>query len=358
MSLPSSSLFAALALLVAALAVLALNPFAGRVGLVDRPDDDLKDHDSDTPITGGIAVFLGLHVALAVGQAFDPWLFLITVVFLLIGIFDDIKGLSPLVRLAAAALGGVGLVFALDVQDDLLAAGVVVGLFVVALNAVNLLDGADGLTGSATVMTALGLSFLALSWDTDALGPLFLAGAVGGFLIFNWPAAKVFLGDGGAYVVGSSLAYFVVALAGQPVAIDDDWLPKVLIAGSMFGVFGIDLIVTLLRRMIARQPLFGGDRSHVYDQLASEGWSSVAVASGVAGVQAGVVVIVLLFAVAFTPWMAAVLSLFVLHGVITGLCALGFASRRQALSGRHESRSHKDLTGKDVFVDPLDSLDH
>ncbi len=358
LSLPNSSLFAALALAVSALVVLGLNPIAGRLGLLDRPDDFLKDHGRDTPITGGIAVFLGLHVAMAVGQEFDLGLFALTSVFLVIGLFDDIKGLSPLIRLAAAGIGGIGMVFLLDAQGDLLAAILVVALFVVALNAVNLLDGADGVAGSATLVTALGLAFLALFRDTEALGPLFLAGAVAGFLIFNWPKAKVFLGDGGAYVVGASLAYFVVGLAGEPVAFDSTWLPRVLVAGSMFGVFGVDLVVTLLRRVIARQPLFGGDRSHVYDQLATEGWSPVRVAGAVAIVQIGVVVLVLLFDVVFAPWVAAILSLFLVHGVITALCALGFASRRQAPADEPDGLDSAGLNAEDLSIDPLDRLDH
>jgi UDP-GlcNAc:undecaprenyl-phosphate/decaprenyl-phosphate GlcNAc-1-phosphate transferase len=310
-------------------AVWILSPLAGRLGLLDRPDGALKDHVSDTPIVGGIAVFLGLHATMAFGQTLDTWLLGITFVLLVVGVVDDIVGLSPLIRLIAAAFAGLGLVWAVDAQVHLLAAISIVVLMVIAVNAVNLLDGADGIAGSAAFVSAVGIGLLAVEEGTAAvLPPLILAGAIVGFLVFNWPPARVFLGDGGAYVVAGSLAFFAVTLTNEPANVSSDWFPTSIVAASTLGVFLVDLIVTLLRRIVSRAPLFGGDRSHVYDQLSLEGHSPLAVVGMVAGVQTVIVALVVTFYFLFHPWVAAGLSVFVVLVTIGVLLAMGFSSRR------------------------------
>jgi hypothetical protein len=106
-------------------------------------------------------------------------------------------------------------------------------------------------------------------------------------------------------------------------------MPEVLVGVALFGVFIVDLAVTLLRRTVARQPLFGGDRSHVYDQLSDRGWSPAWVANSVASAQTGVVGLVLLLDLVFSPWVAAVAAIFLLHAMVTMLCAMGFAYQYQ-----------------------------
>ncbi len=327
--MPDNSIYALVALGVSAAAVLLFGLIASRIGLVDRPDSDLKGHAKETPIVGGIAVFLGLHAGLIAAGEFDIWLLALTLGLLLVGIFDDLRQLSPVVRLVAGALAGVLLVFSVGAEGDLLAAALVVALLIVAINAVNLLDGADGVAGSAGLVSAIGLVFLNLNRGGEAFPPFLLVGALAGFLIFNWPPAKVFLGDGGAYVVAAGLTYFVVTSTRSPVDAGGDWVPEVLVGVALFGVFVVDLAVTLLRRTVARQPLFGGDRSHVYDQLADRGWSPAWVANSVASAQIGVVGLVLLLDLVFSPWVAAVAAVFLLHAMVTMLCAMGFAYQYQ-----------------------------
>lgn len=327
--MPDNSIYALLSLAVSAAVVLLLGLIAGRIGLVDRPDEDLKGHEKETPIIGGIAVFLALHTGLIAAGEFDIWLLALTLALLVVGLFDDVWQLSPIVRLFAGAGTGVLLVFAVGAEGDLLAAAFIVGLLVVVINAVNLLDGADGVAGSAGLISAIGLVFLNLNRDGEAFPPLLLVGALSGFLIFNWPPAKAFLGDGGAYVVAAGLTYFVLTSTASPVDAAGDWLPEVIVGVALLGVFVVDLAVTLLRRTVARQPLFGGDRAHVYDQLADRGWSPVWVANSVASAQIGVVGLVLLLDLVFSPWVAAVSAFFLLHAVVTMLCAMGFAYQYQ-----------------------------
>lgn len=339
--LPDNSLYAVLALIVAAVAVLALSPLAHMAGLVDRPDDDLKDHARDTPIVGGIAIFVAFHLGLAVAGDFDVWLFGLTAFLLVVGLIDDVLGLSPLPRLGAGVVAGILLVYSVGADADLGAAVLVVALLVVALNAVNLLDGADAVAGSAALVSGIGLIFLALIRSVDPVPALLLAGAAGGFLVVNWPPARTFLGDGGAYVVASALTYLVVTSSDHPIDVSGEWLPEVLVAALLFGVFIVDLAVTLLRRTVARQPLFGGDRSHVYDQLADRGWTPARVATAVAATQLAIVTLVVLSVLILTPWAAFAVSLFVIHAVITMLCAMGFAYQPQ-----------KRTSVKAIFQDP------
>ncbi|HEY5890751.1 MAG TPA: MraY family glycosyltransferase [Acidimicrobiia bacterium] len=338
--MPDNTLAVALALITSLALVWGLRPVARWVGLVDRPDGELKDHSREIPIVGGISVFLGLHIAMEVGGIFDVWLFGITLAMLVVGVVDDIVGISPLLRLLAE--GGAGVVMGLGVgsRSDVMSLVVIVAFVVVAINAVNLLDGADGLAGSAAFVSAIGLAFLARTFGTGVWGPLVLAGAIAGFLVFNWPPAQVFLGDGGAYVVGVALAFFAVSLGGEPAIAGSDWLPITVIAGSTLGVFLVDLVVTLLRRVVSRAPLFGGDRSHVYDQLALAGHTPKRVVAMVAGAQVSIVTLVVAFAHWFEPWVAAVSGVSLIVVSIIALSLLGFATGRAG----HEAREAPELT--------------
>lgn len=326
--MPDNTLAVALALAASLAFVWSLSPVARWVGLVDRPDGDLKDHTKEIPIVGGISVFLGLHVAMAAGGIFDIWLFGITLSMLVVGAVDDMIGISPSLRLIAAGAAGLALTFSVDAEGDVVTVVVIVAAVVVAINAVNLLDGADGIAGSAAFITAIGIAFLARIVGTDVWGPLILAGAIAGFLVLNWPPARVFLGDGGAYVVAVSLAFFAVSLGGEPAFADSDWLPITVVAGSTLGVFLVDLVVTLLRRVLSRAPLFGGDRSHVYDQLAMEGHRPTGVVAMVAGAQLSIVTLVVVSSYFFEPWVAATSGVSVILVSIISLCLLGFATSR------------------------------
>jgi UDP-GlcNAc:undecaprenyl-phosphate GlcNAc-1-phosphate transferase len=137
---------------------------------------------------------------------------------------------------------------------------------VVLLNAVNLLDGLDGL---ATSVAALGAAGFAVVLDGDArVTAMALAGALLGFLVWNRPPARIYLGDAGSYLVGTGLA---LLLALTFVAGDGAATP----AGSLLfvAVPVADTTIAIVRRRRAGRPLFQGDRGHVYDQLVDMGWS-------------------------------------------------------------------------------------
>jgi UDP-GlcNAc:undecaprenyl-phosphate GlcNAc-1-phosphate transferase len=131
---------------------------------------------------------------------------------------------------------------------------------VACCNAVNMIDGQDGLAAGLGAIAALGLAgVLAVSGLTATL-PLAVTGALMGFLVWNRPPARVFLGDGGAYAVGVLLA----ASAAQATAIGWHGL---LAAGVCLGVFAYELVATILRRLVSAEPTVRGDRDHSYDRL-------------------------------------------------------------------------------------------
>lgn len=260
-----------------------------RIGYVDTPDGSvLKGHDRPAVPLGGVGVFLGIHVGSLIADVFDVVLLAGTGVVLVLGMIDDRIGLPPLLRLFVETVAGAIVVlgvYSTDADPVLLVAGIVLVVF--AINAVNLFDGLDGLAGSVGIVSALGLAALS-SGDVA----VFLAAALIGFLVLNWHPARVFLGDGGAYVLGLTLAYLMLETS--------PGVAGLLVAAGMLGVFALDLVVTLVRRVLESQPLFEGDRGHVYDRLRNGGMTVPVIALLAAAAQTVIVVAVL----AVDRWLA------------------------------------------------------
>jgi UDP-N-acetylmuramyl pentapeptide phosphotransferase/UDP-N-acetylglucosamine-1-phosphate transferase len=190
-----------------------------------------------------------------------------------------------------------------------------IAIVVFAINAVNLFDGLDGLAGTVGLVAALGLAWLAVGRGFDGDLPLSLAAGLLGFLALGWHPARVFLGDAGAYVVGLTLAASIAAAS--PGSARD-----LLVAATLLGVFAIDLVVTVLRRLRNTRPLFEGDRSHVYDQLRDRGMGVPHVVLVAAATQAALVVITVLVDQLVPGWTG-VGVLVVIWGLSVALLARG-----------------------------------
>ncbi|HSM50320.1 MAG TPA: MraY family glycosyltransferase [Thermoanaerobaculia bacterium] len=228
---------AAMAAVVAALVTNLLVPLVLRLAqaysVIDKPDGERKSHDGAVPRLGGLAVGAGLAFGAAVPMSFhwDRWIasiprgelvaFLVamTIVFL-VGLVDDMLGLSPLKKLAGEVVAAVVLVeagwqfsyFWLPVfgQIDLGVGGWFVSVIwlVGVTNAINLIDGLDGL--AAGVVAIIAGSLVAYSiWVGNPASVALLAAMTGaclGFLRHNWEPARIFLGDSGSLVLGFLLA--------------------------------------------------------------------------------------------------------------------------------------------------------
>ena len=246
--------------------------------LFDSPGP-LKIHARPVPRLGGVAIFMAvLAAAIFAGphRAFSAWTFFAALVLVFAaGFVDDLRGVSPVFRLAAQFTAGVllwtgGWRFALFGSSALDV--VAVCAYVAALaNAMNLLDGMDAIaTGTAGIIAvaylALPAAFLSPFARTIAWT---LAAACLGFLLYNWPPAKLFLGDGGSTVLGFLIAFLAVDFYRTRPATNYALVFPFLVAAVPL----LDAVLSALRRLRNRGSPFQGDRRHIYDLMAARGWT-------------------------------------------------------------------------------------
>jgi len=247
------------AFVVAVLATPLAAMAATRLGVVDHPGP-LKVHARAVPYLGGVAVLLALVGPLAGPR---PSLLVPLGLACALGVADDVADLPAVARLVVEVGIGVTAAWVTGRHDvPHLALGVLAVL--VLVNAVNLLDGLDGLAASVAALGAIG-SFVVLS-GAGATCALAVTGALLGFLVWNAPPARIYLGDAGSYLLGTALAMLFVAASQRHAAV---------VSGALLfvGVPVADTSVAIVRRLRAGTPLLRGDRGHVYDQLVDRGWS-------------------------------------------------------------------------------------
>jgi UDP-GlcNAc:undecaprenyl-phosphate GlcNAc-1-phosphate transferase len=193
-----------------------------RFGIVDQPDGHLKQQSEPVPYLGGLAVFLAYLIALGVVLQFDHMLLgllLAGTLTLLVGLVDDFGVLTPLAKLAGLAVA----VFALlrsgavielvEVPPSLRWPLAALWLLAVA-NAFNLLDVMDGLAAGVGAIAAIAMAIVAAFTGQLPLAAaaLALAGALGGFAVFNFHPARIYLGDAGSLAVGITLGAIALAV--------------------------------------------------------------------------------------------------------------------------------------------------
>jgi Fuc2NAc and GlcNAc transferase len=258
---------------------------AGARGLLDIPNER-SSHKNPTPRGGGLAIVLVATVAfccLAVTQRLDVGSFAALmggVAVAAIGLLDDRRPLSPGVRLAAHfsvalwALAWLGGLPALRLGNHLVslgAAGGIVGALVIVwvLNLFNFMDGIDGIAASEAIFIACaGAALTAAAPAAEGVGAAawIFGGACLGFLAWNWPPARIFLGDAGSGYLGYVVSALALALSrGNPAAL---WVWLIL-----GGVFFVDATVTLLRRLLRGESAHQAHRTHAYQWLARR-WQS------------------------------------------------------------------------------------
>lgn len=267
-----------MALIVAGVVAAVLSPVAARVatriGFVDSPGPH-KPQAEAVPYLGGAAVFAAIVGPVAVAR---PTLLIPLTLAFALGLADDRFDLSAKVRLPVELVLGVTAALVLPVRG-LGGALLTVAFVVVLLNAVNLIDGLDGLASGVCLFSALGFAVV-LDGDFRVMA-LALGGALAGFLIWNRPPARIYLGDAGSYLAGTTIALLLAASFGhdQPIATS---------AGALLfvAVPVADTSIAIVRRLRAGRPLFEGDRGHVYDQLVDRGWSLGAAAGACVVAQA------------------------------------------------------------------------
>jgi len=260
-----------------------------------------RDHIGLVPLIGGLGMFMAFILALSlldrslIGQSYliSGLLVLVTV-----GVVDDFVELRPSFKLvaqfSAAALMIIPNGRVLDIGNLLGVEGVQLGplellvslCFVVGLtNAINMIDGVDGLAGGivAAILFWLAMIASALGRPTEVAIILILLAATIGFLAFNvrtpWrPRASVFMGDAGSMMLGACVAYFTLMLAAAPAAGSGSTAHASLPALCwLISIPVIDTLSLAIRRPLAGKSPFAADRWHIHHLMLSAGWSSAQV---------------------------------------------------------------------------------
>lgn len=255
---------------------------AVRLALVDRPDGIRKLQPAPVPLLGGVAVFLAWLCGLITSGEPLPWLLVAAAtVAVIAGVLDDIYGLRArwklLGQLGAAGIlitGGIGFerfsLLGIPVDIGRLGAMFAVVWLVGMMNAVNMLDGLDGLAATLSLLACLVVGGMAWIGHNPILlmGAVALAAALAGFLPFNVPPARVYLGDSGSTLLGLLLGVYALqaALSGSTtVAI------AVPVAIMIVPIF--DCAAAIIRRRFHGVGVAMPDRDHIHHRLLRHGWS-------------------------------------------------------------------------------------
>lgn len=280
-----------------------------RLRWIDRPSDR-KVHPRPTPTVGGLAIFLGVAVGIGVSHLLpflaglheissDPDAALLAaLVIVVVGLLDDTHEVSPLGKLAGQVLAA-GLLVLLGVQllyfyvpglgtvvlDPSLGVPLTVLWVVAMVNAVNLIDGLDGLAAGMVAIGAVAF-FVYMYWGpgpngeptTAALLSAVAAGAAVGFLPWNFHPAKIFMGDSGAMLLGLVMAVATISGVGRnaygptggdlaaiaiPVAV-----PLLVLAVPI-----LDVLLAIVRRVRRGKGILHADKEHIHHRLMDIGHS-------------------------------------------------------------------------------------
>jgi UDP-GlcNAc:undecaprenyl-phosphate GlcNAc-1-phosphate transferase len=262
----------------------------------DRPDAR-KAHTAVTPKSGGVGIvaafLLGVVLLYHYGQVsrLSEGRFLgiigAAVLMALVSFIDDLFDVSFVIKLGAqffsasvAVAAGLWVhVFALPywgaVDTGWLGIPLTFVFILFVTNAMNFIDGLNGLAAGVTFFACLFLAGIAAAYQGYFVytAALLLAGGVLGFLPFNFPRAKIFMGDVGSQFCGFMLALFGIAAARYGAAPLSFLLVPLLLSGVLF-----DVAFTLVRRLFAGQNIVQAHRGHLYQIAARAGMSPVAVA--------------------------------------------------------------------------------
>ena len=314
----------------------ALTPLVRRaasgLGVVDAPDGFRKTQKRPVPRMGGVAIFVAFFSSLLLGSCLSSaeqvasyptstdFLLLLfgAAAVLLVGLLDDVHGLSARGKFIALALVAVGMhaggyqirvtsnPFGSPISLGYLAFPVTFFWFVGCMHAMNLIDGLDGLAGGVTLFAAATVFVTSVLFGNAATASvcIALAGAVLGFLLFNFHPASIYLGDSGSYLLG-----FLIACAGLRGAQKSNMVVGLLVPLIALGVPVMDTTLSVIRRWSRALPLSASDRQHIHHKLLNLGFSH---RQAVLIMYAGCVVLAgfaVLLAAATNVWAAALLLL-------------------------------------------------
>lgn len=368
--------------LIAFLLGLILTPLcrkvAKRYNLVDKPDAKRKLHGTPTPRIGGVAVVLAYAGSIGLLLLLTPAskalhiqhgellksLLPGAVIIFLTGLIDDVIGLKPVQKLAGEVLGaavalGLGMyfsptTFSVATNHPFFAhywftIPLSMVWLVACTNAVNLIDGLDGLASGVGLFASVAVLLVgALTGHSGlVLATMPLVGALLAFLCYNFNPASIFLGDCGSLTIGFMLGVFSLVWSSSSPSLLGMAPPLMVLALPL-----IDVVLAICRRYLRRVPIFSADRGHIHHIMQARGYKpyqTALILYGVCAVAAGLSLLPLLN----IQYMRYAVPLVFAALVVAGLRYLNyveFGSARRVFSRHHLRRVVKD----DVYLDELD----
>lgn len=300
----------AIAFLLAFIAAFMMTPYsiklAKKVGAVDVPKDARRMHHKSMPRLGGIAVICGflisfiyllITMSIEDGSKLDLFGqenycykligFVIGMTILGVTCFiDDIKNIKPLVKLAGQLLAAIVVVsfglrlgdfnfsFLSSVGNEVFSIVLTIGWIVGITNAINLMDGLDGLSSGITLISCLSLLMIFALNESPLVAIIMitaLAGALSGFLPFNFNPAKTFIGDTGSNFLGFTLSVVSILGVAKTYTAVVIVLPVIVLGLPIF-----DTLWAIIRRIFKGKSLkavFQADKGHLHHRLVSKGFS-------------------------------------------------------------------------------------
>ncbi len=282
---------------ISCLSTILLTPvvrnFALKINAVDSPDQR-KVHKNPIPRLGGLAIYFGFLAGVSIALIASALLGIkvnyhaifgilsSSTIVLIIGFVDDTKGLPPLIKfifqIVAASVAiyfGVVISFISNPLDGLIVIGIwsipVTLFWIVGMtNAINLIDGLDGLASGVTAIASIALFFVALRTHQVAAAIMLfaLAGSALGFLRYNFNPASIFLGDSGSLFMG-----FVLAAASVVGVLKSTLVIALIIPVLILGVPILDTLSAIIRRVRDKAYIFKADRRHIHHKLLEAGLS-------------------------------------------------------------------------------------
>ena len=278
---------------ISALAIPILRHTAIRYGIMIDEPDERKLHAAPIPCNGGIGIALASFTAIAMGFAINHYMYngelnsivgitLGGVFILLLGVLDDIKDLNAYKKFLGQIIAALTLIL-LDIRIRTigipfwhtvdLSPGVSIFITVfwvlAATNALNLIDGMDGLAGGVALIASVVLFIIAVAHGNmlSAIVTISLIGSCSGFLLYNFPPANIFMGDCGSMFLGFTLAAVSIQYGYKSSIV------SILVPITVLAVPLADTSLAIVRRLWNGSNPFTADRGHIHHRLLDLGLS-------------------------------------------------------------------------------------
>lgn len=265
--------------------------FAFKIGAIDIPKDNRRMHKKPTPRIGGLAIIFGFTVAtLCFAQPSRQLYGTLAgaAIIAVMGVIDDCKNLPAKLKFVIQIIAALVVVFAGDIKIDVftnpnflsdnpywvlpewLSVTLTVIWIVFITNAVNFIDGLDGLAAGVSAIMSISLVFISIRVGEYSIAILGIAlmGSCFGFLPFNFNPAKIFMGDKGSTFLGFMLATLSIQGVFKSYAVISFAVPLLILGLPLF-----DALFAMIRRILRGQSPMTADRGHLHHRLVDMGFS-------------------------------------------------------------------------------------